>query len=91
MVDVECPVYSLRAFVAITDWDWFSHLSQGKPPDEVNYRSQNRNQQEIERRIRQWSRILLTARGGAIALPEAEELRPATDMLEWHNRRIFHA
>lgn len=27
----------MRTFVAITDWDWFSQLSRGDPPDEVNF------------------------------------------------------
>jgi putative restriction endonuclease len=27
----------LRAFIAITDWDWFSYLSRGDPLDEVNF------------------------------------------------------
>jgi HNH endonuclease len=27
----------LRVFIAITDWDWFSCLSKGDPPDEVNF------------------------------------------------------
>ena len=31
------PSFALRVFVAITDWDWFSYLSQGEPPDEVNF------------------------------------------------------
>lgn len=49
---------------------------------------------EISKRLKEEfdnGREYYSLHGGAIALPEAEELRPATDMLEWHNRRIFHA
>jgi hypothetical protein len=74
-----------RAFVAVTDGDWFAELSAPPALDEVNFWQPSGRTRE-KRRAR-FSRTASVGRD--LEIPRDSAWRPRTDFLRWHNENRF--